>query len=119
VDLTARPVLNVLVIGDDLALRDRIRRTLHMRGMVVIEASSAASALRFAETTSPDAVVIDDQSQQADGLLANMRALLPAAHIVVLTSDPPTDRSVSLAAANVFVPRTVSGPELAAVLQDA
>jgi CheY-like chemotaxis protein len=57
----------VLVVDDDPAARDVIRRTLEARGLPVVTAASGAEALRIARETRPAVVTLDVMMPGADG----------------------------------------------------
>jgi len=63
---TAAP--RVLVVDDDLTVRDVVRRYLERAGYQVAVAGDGESALRLAETVRPDLVVLDLMLPGIDGL---------------------------------------------------
>lgn len=88
----ANGVRRVLLVDDDPELRTLLELMLHEDGRfhVVGHASGAAEAVRMAEDLRPDAVVVDLQMPELDGLTAlpRLRACLPTARIVVLSDFP-------------------------------
>ena len=91
---------SVLVVDDDPVFRDLARRLLAADGLeVVAEAESLAGALDAAHALRPDAVLVDIDLPDGDGLtLARRLSALPWRPRVVLTSsDPDAARPSDLA----------------------
>ena len=85
---TPRP--RVLVVDDDQAVRDSLRRSLEFNGYAVTLAHDGADALASIGQASPDALVIDVMMPRLDGL-ETTRALRTAGNdlpILVLTARP-------------------------------
>jgi DNA-binding NarL/FixJ family response regulator len=82
---------SVLVVDDDPVFRDLVRRLLAAEGLeVVAEAESLAAALDAAHALRPDAVLVDVDLPDGDGLtLANHLSALPWRPRIVLTSTDP------------------------------
>ncbi|MDT9592821.1 response regulator transcription factor [Nocardioides zeae] len=78
----------VLVVDDDRAVRDSLRRSLEFNGYAVTTAGDGAEALAQIASTSPDLVVMDVMMPRLDGLEAT-RALRAAGNdvpVLVLTA---------------------------------
>ncbi len=83
---TSQP--RVLVVDDDQAVRDSLRRSLEFNGYAVTLAQDGAQALASIGQSSPDALVIDVMMPRLDGL-ETTRALRSAGNdlpILVLTA---------------------------------
>jgi two-component system response regulator MprA len=85
----------VLVVDDDRAVRDSLRRSLEFNGYDVLLAADGAEALVSVGSSRPDVVIMDVMMPRLDGLEAT-RALRQAGHdvpILVLTArDAVGDR---------------------------
>jgi two-component system response regulator MprA len=85
----------VLVVDDDRAVRESLRRSLEFNGYAVALAADGAEALASISGSAPDVVVMDVMMPRLDGLEAT-RALRSAGNdvpILVLTArDAVTDR---------------------------
>ena len=78
----------ILVVDDDRAVRDSLRRSLEFNGYTVDVASDGVEALARVPLTGPDAIVMDVMMPRLDGLEAT-RALRAAGNdvpILVLTA---------------------------------
>ena len=91
----------VLVVDDDKAVRESLRRSLEYNGYDVVLASDGAEALASIGTARPDVVVMDVMMPRLGGL-ETTRALRAAGHdlpVLVLTArDAVGDRVEGLAA---------------------
>lgn len=78
------PPACVLVVDDNLLLRELFASYLRSRGCTCQTAASGAEAMAHAQTGTPDAVVLDVSLPDADGieLAPRLRALLPRARLV-------------------------------------
>jgi two-component system response regulator MprA len=87
--------MRILVVDDDRAVRDSLRRSLEFNGYTVELASDGAEALVRVPQVDPDVIVMDVMMPRLDGLEAT-RALRSAGNdvpILVLTArDAVTDR---------------------------
>lgn len=87
--------MKILVVDDDRAVRDSLRRSLEFNGYTVEIASDGAEALAKVPQVSPDAIIMDVMMPRLDGL-ETTRALRSAGNdvpILVLTArDAVTDR---------------------------
>jgi two-component system response regulator MprA len=87
--------MRILVVDDDRAVRDSLRRSLEFNGYTVELASDGAEALARTPQINPDAIIMDVMMPRLDGLEAT-RALRGAGNdvpILVLTArDAVSDR---------------------------
>jgi CheY-like chemotaxis protein len=84
-------LISVLVIDDDAAFRDLIRRMLGADGFVVVgEAETVATGIAAAHALRPDAALVDVGLPDGDGIsLAGDLSSLPWRPNIVLTSADP------------------------------
>ena len=111
----------VLVVDDDKAVRESLRRSLEYNGYAVTLACDGAEALAVLGTAAPDVVVMDVMMPRLDGLEAT-RALRSAGHdvpILVLTArDAVGDRVEGLdAGADDYLTKPFALAELLARLR--
>ncbi|MBC7551002.1 MAG: response regulator transcription factor [Cellulomonas sp.] len=111
----------VLVVDDDRAVRESLRRSLEFNGYDVRLASDGAEALAGIAGVAPDVVVMDVMMPRLDGLEAT-RALRSAGNhvpIIVLTArDAVGDRVEGLdAGADDYLAKPFALPELLARLR--
>ena len=116
---SARP--RVLVVDDDRAVRESLRRSLEFNGYDVALAADGAEALATISGSRPDAVVMDVMMPRLDGLEAT-RAMRSAGHdvpILVLTArDAVGDRVEGLdAGADDYLTKPFALAELLARLR--
>ncbi|MCW2748594.1 MAG: DNA-binding response regulator [Nocardioidaceae bacterium] len=87
--------MRILVVDDDRAVRDSLRRSLEFNGYTVDVAADGAEALARVPAINPDAIVMDVMMPRLDGL-ETTRALRAAGNdvpILVLTArDAVSDR---------------------------
>ena len=115
----ARP--RVLVVDDDKAVRESLRRSLEFNGYDVALAADGAEALAGIGTAQPDVVIMDVMMPRLDGLEAT-RAMRAAGHdlpILVLTArDAVGDRVEGLdAGADDYLTKPFALAELLARLR--
>ncbi|KHL16456.1 two-component system response regulator MprA [Mumia flava] len=113
--------MRILVVDDDRAVRDSLRRSLEFNGYSVDVAADGAEALARVPLVDPDAVVMDVMMPRLDGLEAT-RALRAAGNqvpILVLTArDAVGDRVDGLdAGADDYVTKPFALEELLARLR--
>jgi len=88
--------MRILVVDDDRAVRDSLRRSLEFNGYTVETAADGAEALARVAQVDPDAVVMDVMMPRLDGL-ETTRALRSAGNdvpILVLTARDAVDDRV-------------------------
>jgi CheY-like chemotaxis protein len=116
--------LHILVVDDDLDLRESLSLLLELYGASVTAVGSAREALQVLSATVPDVLLSDLAMPGVDGydLIRKIRALpsdrgaqVPAAAVSARTG--PEDRRRALAEGfQVYVPKPVSGEDLVAVV---
>ncbi len=115
----ARP--HVLVVEDDRAVRESLRRSLEFNGYQVSTASDGAEALAGISGISPDAVVMDVMMPRLDGLETTraLRKVGNSVPILVLTArDAVGDRVEGLdAGADDYLSKPFALEELLARLR--
>ncbi|CAM3999752.1 response regulator transcription factor [Nocardioides marinus] len=117
----ADPRQRVLVVDDDKAVRESLRRSLEYNGYDVVLASDGAEALATIGTARPDVVVMDVMMPRLGGL-ETTRALRAAGHdlpVLVLTArDAVGDRVEGLdAGADDYLTKPFALAELLARLR--
>jgi two-component system, OmpR family, response regulator MprA len=113
--------MRVLVVDDDPAVRESLRRSLAFNGYEVDLAADGEQALRSITTSRPDTVVLDVMMPRMDGLVT-CRALRAAGDdipILMLTArDEVSDRVAGLdAGADDYLPKPFALEELLARLR--
>jgi two-component system response regulator MprA len=113
--------MRVLVVDDDPAVRESLRRSLVFNGYQVELAADGEQALRAVADSRPDAVVLDVMMPNLDGL-ATCRALRAAGDdvpVLMLTArDEVADRVAGLdAGADDYLPKPFALEELLARLR--
>jgi CheY-like chemotaxis protein len=116
--------LRILVVDDDLDLRESLTMLLELYGASVTAVASAREAFQVVSRSAPDVVLSDLCMPGEDGyeLIRKIRALpsdrgahVPAAAITARTGAE--DRRRALAEGfQVYVPKPVSGQDLVAVV---
>jgi DNA-binding NarL/FixJ family response regulator len=87
--------IRVLIVDDSLRMRAVLRDLLEMDGRfrVAGEAGDGEQAIREAERTRPDVVVLDVEMPVLGGLeaLPQIAARCPSTRVVVFSSHPPSE----------------------------
>ena len=86
----------VLLVDDEEAFLESMSERMRLRGMDVTTASSAKEALAVIESDFFDAVILDFQLPEMDGLavLKKIKARHPESQIILLTGHASLERSV-------------------------
>jgi len=113
--------MNVLVVDDDPAVRESLRRSLAFNGYDVQLAADGEQALRAISAARPDAVVLDVMMPNMDGLAAcrRLRAVGDDVPVLMLTArGEVSDRVAGLdAGADDYLPKPFALEELLARLR--
>jgi two-component system, OmpR family, response regulator MprA len=113
--------MRILVVDDDQAVRDSLRRSLAFNGYDVELAGDGLAALESIARNRPDAVVLDVMMPRLDGLEAcrRLRSAGEDLPILVLTArDAVSDRVAGLdAGADDYLPKPFALEELLARLR--
>ncbi|MCE3551315.1 response regulator transcription factor [Pseudonocardia sp. RS11V-5] len=113
--------MRILVVDDDRAVRESLRRSLAFNGYQVDLASDGFAALEAVDAQRPDAMVLDVMMPRLDGLevCRRMRAAGDELPILVLTArDAVSDRVAGLdAGADDYLPKPFALEELLARLR--
>ncbi len=112
---------SVLIVDDEGAFRAHARRLLSLRGFEVVgQAGDGADAMRLARALKPNAVLLDVNLPDADGIdVARRLARLPSPPRVLLTSADAdvSPELVSECGAAAFIPKAeLSESDLPALL---
>jgi two-component system response regulator MprA len=113
--------MHILVVDDDQAVRDSLRRSLAFNGYEVELASDGLAALEAIARRRPDAVVLDVMMPRLDGLEAcrRLRSAGEDLPVLLLTArDAVPDRVAGLdAGADDYLPKPFALEELLARLR--
>ncbi|WP_197318711.1 response regulator transcription factor [Saccharomonospora sp. NB11] len=113
--------MRILVVDDDRAVRESLRRSLEFNGYQVELAGDGAQALEKVATDRPDAMVLDVMMPRLDGLevARRLRGVGDDLPILVLTArDAVSDRVAGLdAGADDYLPKPFALEELLARLR--
>ncbi|MEC3975200.1 response regulator transcription factor [Amycolatopsis sp. H20-H5] len=113
--------MRILVVDDDRAVRESLRRSLEFNGYQVEMASDGAQALESVIANRPDAMVLDVMMPRLDGLevARRLRSTGDDLPILVLTArDTVSDRVSGLdAGADDYLPKPFALEELLARLR--
>ncbi|MEU6646753.1 response regulator transcription factor [Saccharomonospora sp. NPDC046836] len=113
--------MRILVVDDDRAVRESLRRSLEFNGYKVDVASDGAQALEKVTGDRPDAMVLDVMMPRLDGLevARRLRSTGDDLPILVLTArDTVSDRVAGLdAGADDYLPKPFALEELLARLR--
>lgn len=58
----------ILLVDDEKAYREAVTEVLHSRGYTVVQAGSAAEAVRVLEAVTPDLIMLDVMMPEIDGM---------------------------------------------------
>jgi pilus assembly protein CpaE len=111
-------MIRILLVDDESSVRAglRMRLELELDFAVVGEAGDGIEALEVARTVAPDAVVMDVEMPEMDGIVATQRMskLVPRASVVILSihGDAETRARAKAAGAKSFVEKQGSVEEL-------
>ncbi|HEY2694236.1 MAG TPA: response regulator transcription factor [Pseudonocardiaceae bacterium] len=113
--------MRILVVDDDRAVRESLRRSLQFNGYQVELASDGVQAMEQIEAQRPDALVLDVMMPRLDGLevCRRLRSTGDDLPILVLTArDAVSDRVAGLdAGADDYLPKPFALEELLARLR--
>ncbi|MEV1294576.1 response regulator transcription factor [Pseudonocardia sp. NPDC049635] len=113
--------MRILVVDDDKAVRDSLRRSLAFNGYEVVLAEDGQAALDMMLADRPDALVLDVMMPRVDGLevCRRLRSAGDSLPILVLTArDAVSDRVAGLdAGADDYLPKPFALEELLARLR--
>ena len=99
----------VLVVDDDLEVRELLREFLGAKGYEVYAAESGAEALNTLDTFKPDVVLLDVSMPEMDGVetLQRLVTLKPALPVIMVTANADvgiTSKLLGLGAAD-YIPK--------------
>jgi two-component system response regulator MprA len=121
VNVAAEPRPHVLVVDDDRAVRESLRRSLEFNGYAVSMATDGAEALAGISAVNPDAIVMDVMMPRLDGIETTraLRSVGNQVPILVLTArDAVGDRVEGLdAGADDYLTKPFALEELLARLR--
>ena len=113
--------MRILVVDDDRAVRESLRRSLQFNGYTVQLAGDGQQAMEVLATQRPDAMVLDVMMPRVDGLevCRRLRSAGEDLPILVLTArDAVSDRVAGLdAGADDYLPKPFALEELLARLR--
>ncbi|MGH9315336.1 MAG: response regulator [Vicinamibacterales bacterium] len=87
--ISARPL--VLVVEDDLGIRDLLEKFLRLQGFETCSADSASAALDVFRARHPSAAVVDLRLREGTG--SEVVASIPSAIPVIIYSGAPSESS--------------------------
>jgi DNA-binding NarL/FixJ family response regulator len=122
-DVAATPSLRLLVVDDHEVVRQGLVALLERRPgfQVVAEAGSVAEAVEMARRHEPNLVVMDVRLPDGSGIEAcrEIRAELPSARVVMLTSFPDEEAVLSaiVAGASGYLLKQIRARDLVAALE--
>lgn len=111
-----------LVVDDDDTLRQRLEKSLRLRGFEVTGAANATEAIAIASSMRPDMAVLDLKMPGKNGLelLAAMRECSPGTRCIILTGYGNISNAVEaikLGAAN-YVTKPADADQILAALEE-
>ncbi|HOE90933.1 MAG TPA: response regulator [Candidatus Cloacimonadota bacterium] len=89
--------IKILVVDDELLLRDVLYNFLNRQGYDVIVAPDAEKGIEVARDNEPDIALIDIKLPQASGieLTLQLKSLYPDLPIIIMTGYPSLDTAVN------------------------
>ena len=117
------PPVRLLVVDDHEVVRQGLVSMLgRQEGFQVVgEAGTAAGAVEMARTLQPDLVIMDVRLPDGSGIEAcrEIRALLPATRVVILTSYPDEEAVLSaiVAGASGYLLKQIRGRDLVSAIE--
>ena len=90
------PVKTVLIVDDELAIRETMEQILNYDGYAVLKASSGADALKLVEKTEPDVIMLDIKMPGMDGfeVLENLKARGVRTPVIVISGHGTVETAV-------------------------
>jgi two-component system nitrogen regulation response regulator NtrX len=90
------PKARILVIDDEIAIRDSLRMTLEYNGFEFLAAATGQEGLALAERDAPDLVLLDIKMPGMDGLevLGRLRSLNESLPVVMISGHGTTSTAV-------------------------
>src|SRR5687767_3332195 len=90
------PKTRILVIDDDVAIRDSLRMTLEYNGYEFVGAATGPEGLALAERDSPDLVLLDIKMPGMDGMdvLSRLRSMDETVPVVMISGHGTTSTAV-------------------------
>ena len=112
----------LLIVDDDMAVRDSLAEWLRASGYAVVEASDGEQALHRLEQGGIDLVISDGQMAPMDGyqLLNRVRTEYPELPLIMMSGYGSIDKAVSAMknSAAHYLAKPINTDELTMVLQD-
>lgn len=86
----------VLIVDDELAIRETMEEILNYDGYAVLKASSGAEALKLVEKTEPDVIMLDIKMPGMDGfeVLENLKTRGVPAPVIVISGHGTLETAV-------------------------
>ncbi|MET7326614.1 response regulator transcription factor [Nonomuraea sp. NPDC005650] len=115
--MTREPEARLLVVDDEPNIRELFSASLRMAGFEVLTAADGMEALRVAEESSPDLVMLDVMLPDLDGLAVAGRLRSRGRRVPVLfvtAKDTPEDRLAGLGLGEDYVTKPFSLEEVIA-----
>ncbi|MEU8249263.1 response regulator transcription factor [Nonomuraea sp. NPDC048916] len=115
--MTAEPEARLLVVDDEPNIRELFSASLRMAGFEVLTAADGREALRVAEESCPDLVMLDVLLPDLDGLTVATRLRSRGRRVPVLfvtAKDTPEDRIAGLGLGEDYVTKPFSLEEVIA-----
>ena len=110
----------VLIVEDDLDLRDALVEALHERGYAVLTASDGEEALEVLEAVRPTVILLDLMMPRLDGYaflaVRSDRADLAGIPVIVASAAPPT-RPLSMSTFTEFLAKPYSTESLVSAIE--